>query len=355
MPGFSGEDVGTVAAVRRAALRLTMPRQVRFVLQLAVSGGLIAYLLWKVDIGETADQLASSNVLYVVAAAVIYVATLVPMAWRWRVLLVSKGIHEPFAWLTKMYLIGYAASQVLPTGVGGDALRIVEHARRRRTAKGEVAGAVLMERVVGSAALLFVAAIGLALAVGRYDNIGLVLWIEIPCVVALVIAGLLLYSRRTNAFLQKHVFPRGAALRLQRPLSVVWTALHGYRWQRRALATAFITTVSVQGVRAFAIWLCGEAVGIGVSPLVYIILGPLLFLVTMVPVTVNGLGVRESFFVLFLGRFGVSPDAAFAVGFLFFAVTIASALPGGLILAWRSIRGGVASASRGEPARADTS
>jgi glycosyltransferase 2 family protein len=113
--------------------------------------------------------------------------------------------------------------------------------------------------------------------------------------------------------------------------------------------------VAVQFVRTFAIWLCGEAVGIGVSPLVYIILGPILFLVTMVPVTVNGLGVRESFFVLFLGRFGVAPDAAFAVGFLFFAITIAAALPGGFVLAWRSVRGGVGSARRHERAQAETS
>jgi glycosyltransferase 2 family protein len=107
-------------------------------------------------------------------------------------------------------------------------------------------------------------------------------------------------------------------------------------------------------VRIFSIWLCGEAVGIDVSPLVYVILGPILFLVTMVPITVNGLGVRETFFVLFLGRFDVSSDAAFAVGFLFFAITMAAALPGCAILAWRSVRGGVA-AGRHEPARADTS
>jgi uncharacterized protein (TIRG00374 family) len=332
---------------------LTGRRGVGLLLQLAVSGGLIAFLLWKIDIGQTADQLASSNVLYVVLGALIFIATFVPMAWRWHVLLESKGIHEPFSWLTKMYLVGYAASQVLPTGVGGDAVRIVEHARRRRTAKGEVAGAVLMERVVGSAALLFVAAVGIALAAGRYDNMGLVLWIEIPCVAVLVVAGLLLYSRRTNAFLQEHIFPLGSRLRLHRPLSVVWTALHGYRWQRRAIATAFLITVGVQVVRMFSIWLCGEAVGIDVSPLVYVILGPILFLVTMVPVTVNGLGVRESFFVLFLGRFDVSSDAAFAVGFLFFAITIAAALPGGIVLAWRSFRGGITT-GRHEPARADT-
>jgi hypothetical protein len=54
---------------------------------------------------------------------------------------------------------------------------------------------------------------------------------------------------------------------------------------------------------------------------------------------VNGLAVREAFFVSFLGTVGVDADAAFATGFLFFLVTIAVAVPGGAILAWENLRG----------------
>jgi uncharacterized membrane protein YbhN (UPF0104 family) len=97
-------------------------------------------------------------------------------------------------------------------------------------------------------------------------------------------------------------------------------------------------TILLQACRIVAIWLCGKAVGVDLSPLVYIILGPLLFLVMMVPFTINGLGVREAFFVAFLARFGVDADAAFATGFLFYAVTIVTSIPGGIILLWRSVR-----------------
>ena len=71
----------------------------------------------------------------------------------------------------------------------------------------------------------------------------------------------------------------------------------------------------------------------------YIVLGPLLFLVMLVPFTVNGLAVREAFFVSFLGTLGVDPDKAFAAGFLFFLVTVAVALPGGVILLIENLRG----------------
>jgi hypothetical protein len=67
-------------------------------------------------------------------------------------------------------------------------------------------------------------------------------------------------------------------------------------------------------------------------------MGPLLFLVMLVPFTINGIAVREAFFVSFLGQLGVSADAAFAAGFLFFLVTVAMAVPGAFIIAWESIR-----------------
>jgi uncharacterized membrane protein YbhN (UPF0104 family) len=59
----------------------------------------------------------------------------------------------------------------------------------------------------------------------------------------------------------------------------------------------------------------------------------------LVPFTVNGIGVREAFFVSFLGKLGVPADQAFACGFLFFVMTILLALPGVGILLWENVFG----------------
>ena len=67
-------------------------------------------------------------------------------------------------------------------------------------------------------------------------------------------------------------------------------------------------------------------------------MGPLLFLVLLVPFTINGLAVRESFFVSFLGGLGVDPSLAFATGFLFFVVTVTLSIPGAIILGWEHLR-----------------
>ena len=191
--------------------------------------------------------------------------------------------------------------------------------------------------MIGSAGTLVMVAVGLAVAAGRFRGIGYLVWLEVVAV-ALVAAGFfLMFSTRARGrlgFLRR----LAARLRVEGPASSVYEGLHGYRNHPRALTAVLALTIVLQAARIGAIWLCGEAVGVDVSPLVYVILGPLLFLVMMVPFTINGLGVREAFFVAFLDRFGVNADAAFATGFLFYAVTIATALPGGAILRWRSAR-----------------
>jgi glycosyltransferase 2 family protein len=315
-----------------------MRRPYKVALKLGVSAALIAILLWQIDLSRTADLVVSSEPGYLAAALAIYVGTTWLLAWRWQILLASKGIHEPIGWLTRLYFVGYAAGQVLPTSLGGDAVRIVEHARRRPDARGEAAGAVLMERVLGAAGTLLLVAVGLVIAIGRYSGIGFFIWIEVISIAFLAIGLILVFSRRSRALLEARIFPLGRRIRIERALNSVYAALHGYRDQLGAVAAVLGITVVCQFIRIISIWLCGEAVGVDLSPLVYIVLGPLLFLVTLIPFTVNGLGAREAFFVAFLSRFDVDADSAFAVGFLFYAVTIATSLPGGLILLWQSVR-----------------
>ena len=100
----------------------------------------------------------------------------------------------------------------------------------------------------------------------------------------------------------------------------------------------FVFTIAIQAVRVLAIWATAKAAGVDQSPRLFYVMGPLFFLVLLVPFTLNGFAVREAFFVSFLGNVGVDPDTAFAAGFLFFLVTIVLAVPGLCILAWESVR-----------------
>jgi uncharacterized protein (TIRG00374 family) len=312
-------------------------RAIRVSATLVVTGLAIAYLVWKIDVRTTAHILAHARIEYFLLSLAIMVVSVWPMAWRWQRLLAVRGIEERIAWLARAYFVSYMAGQVLPTSVGGDAVRIFETTRRHAGRGGPIAGSVLLERALGGAATLALAAIGFGLAVGRYD-VGAYLWVEAAFVIATVAAGIVLFSRRARRPLGRFA-PTLARLRVERPIRAVYEGIHGYRAHPRVLFGVFVLTLGVQAVRVLAIWAGGKAVGVDLSPRPYYVMGPLLFLVMLVPFTINGLAVRESFFVSFLGQLGVSSDAAFATGFLFFLVTLAASLPGAAIVGWESIRG----------------
>jgi uncharacterized membrane protein YbhN (UPF0104 family) len=192
-----------------------------------------------------------------------------------------------------------------------------------------MAGSVLLERALGGTATLTLAGVGFLLAVRRYD-VGAYLWFEAAFVAATIVLAFVLFSR---------TIARPIVRLAPRPVRVVYEGIHAYRAHGRVLATAIGMTLAVQAVRVLAIWAAARAAGVDLSPRVYYVMGPLLFLVMLVPFTINGLAVREAFFVSFLGTLGIAAEPAFAAGFLFFVVTVLLALPGGAILAWEGLRG----------------
>jgi uncharacterized protein (TIRG00374 family) len=315
---------------------VTRRRLVRGSLTLLVTGLCVAYIVWKIDLDTTIDVLRDADLGYFALATAIMIVSTVPLAWRWRQLLDAKGIDEPLGWLTRTYFVSYTAGQVLPTSIGGDAVRIFETARRHSGQTGLITGSVLLDRALGGAATLILAAVGFVLAVGEYD-VGAYLWLELALVLATIALAVVFFSKRARRPLAR-LRPLVAFMRLERPLRAVYEGIHTYRTHGHLLVALLVFTVVLQAFRVLPIWLVGKSVGIDLSPRPYYVMGPILFVVLLAPFTINGLAVREAFFVSFLGNLGVSADAAFAAGFLFFLVTLLLAVPGALILGWEGLR-----------------
>jgi uncharacterized protein (TIRG00374 family) len=304
---------------------------------LLVTSLAVAYILSKVDLGKTWDILAAASVPWLLLSAVLTLVTVPPMGWRWQKLLAVRGVDESVSWLTRTYFVSYAVGQVLPTSVGGDASRIFETSRRHPGRITPITGSVLLERALGGAVTLVLAGVGLLLAIGRYP-IGAYLWVELVFVVGMIVAAFVFFSRSVRRRLVV-LGPLIRRFRVEKPARAVYDGLHGYRDHPSTLVVVAVISAAAQLTRVVAIYASGRAVGIDLSLLPYVVLGPLLFLVMLVPFTVNGIGVREAFFVSFLGKLSVDHDHAFACGFLFFVMTILLALPGVAIVLWENVFG----------------
>ncbi|HEU5491453.1 MAG TPA: lysylphosphatidylglycerol synthase transmembrane domain-containing protein [Gaiellaceae bacterium] len=315
-----------------------MTRRTRQVGTIVLTAAAIAYLVWKVELGTTLDVLVDTNLAWFALAVAIMLLTVPVLALRWGWLLGAHGIHERVPWMTRAYFVAYTAGQVLPTSLGGDAVRVVETTRRHPGRGTVVTGTVLLERGVGGAATVALGAIGFLLSIGEYD-VSAYLWLEGLFVFGTLALGFLFFARSARPLLRR-TQPLLARLRLEEPLRRFYESVHHYRGRPHLLGKVVVVSFCVQAVRILAIWAAARAVGIDLDPRIYYVFGPLLFLVMLVPFTLNGLAVREAFFVSFLGSVGVGADQAFAAGFLYFLVTLLLAFPGALIMLRDGLRGG---------------
>src|SRR5919199_3427602 len=177
-------------------------RLVRLLATLVVTGLATAYIVWKIDVARTAHILVHANVWYFLGAVAITIASVWPMAWRWQRLLEAKGIDDRLAWLVRAYFVAYTGGQLLPTAVGGDAVRIYDTSRRHPGKGGPIAASIILERALGGAATLALAAIGFVLAIGEYD-IGPYLWIEGAFVIGTLVLAAVLFWRRLRPLLAR--------------------------------------------------------------------------------------------------------------------------------------------------------
>ena len=315
-----------------------MTRRTRQVGTLVLTIAAIAYLVSKIDLSTTLDVLRETSIAWFVLAAAIMIATVPVLAARWGWLLAAHDIHERLPWLTRAYFVAYTAGQVLPTSLGGDAVRVLETTRRHPGRATVVTGTVVLERGLGGAATVALGAIGFALSIGQYD-VGAYLWLEGAFVLGTLVLAFLFFARSARPLLRR-TEPLLERLRLAGLVRTFYESVHHYRGRPRLLVRVIALAFAVQAVRILAIWAAAKAVGIDLDPRIYYVFGPLLFLVMLVPFTLNGLAVREAFFVSFLGSVGVGAERAFAAGFLYFLVTLLLAFPGALVLLRENVRGG---------------
>ena len=315
-----------------------MSRRLRVLGTLVLTAGAIAYLAWKIDLGTTLDVLSETSLAWFAAAAAIMVLTVPVLAARWDALLRAHGIHERAPWLTRAYFVAYTAGQLLPTSLGGDAVRIVETARRHAGAHPRSPGRSSWSEGSAAPRPLLLGAVAFLLSIGRYD-VSAYLWLEGSSCSGRSSLAFLFFARSARPLLRR-AQPLLERVRLARPLRAFYESVHHYRAGRGSCSAVAAVSLVVQAVRVLAIWAAAKAVGIELGVLAYYVMGPLLFLVMLVPFTLNGH--RRSRGVLRqLPRQPRRPRRAGVRGRLpLLPRDRAHGAPGRGVLVWEGLRGG---------------
>jgi uncharacterized protein (TIRG00374 family) len=305
------------------------------IVRLLVAGVLTALVLWKANVSAVLRAGAQADLAWIGAAVLLVAFDRALMAYRWLVLLCPIDVRDrpPFRDVMRVFFVSTFLGTFLPASVGGDAVRAYGLARLR-VAAGPAVASVLMDRLLGVLSIVFVGVAGLALA--RSDDLGSNRSIAVSLLVAgavCVIGALIVFSDRA-AGLASAVASRLPVPAIRAMATELTQATRAYSRYHGELATVLAGSVGVQALRIVQAYCLGRALGIEQSVVVYAALIPLILLVMLLPVSVNGIGTSQVAFVWFFGRVGVGAAEAFALSVLFVALGVVGNLPGGLLYAF---------------------
>jgi uncharacterized membrane protein YbhN (UPF0104 family) len=237
-------------------------------------------------------------------------------AWRWDLLLRTQRIDVPFSVLTNSFLVATFFNNFLPSNIGGDVIRIGDTARAAGS-KTLATMVVLVDRGVGLIGLVFVAAAGASVAAWASETIGPLgpglLWGALAAILAVAVPVLLL-PHGVGVLLRplRLIHQEWVELRIQRLVE----GLSRFRQRPQAILACFAGAILVQAVLVGFYAAVAHAIGVRIAISHLAILVPVSFIVQMMPLSVNGLGVREWVFGTYFTRLGLPLESALALSFI---------------------------------------
>lgn len=323
----SDSVLGLIDATETAGARSERRHRWALPLRIAVSVVMLAVLWWRFpDLrwGELVPTWDRTTILWLLAAAAMTFLSIILSAVRWQTVLRALGLHERLRRLVPLYFAGQFVSNVLPTTIGGDVLRVSRLSRDNGDPETTFAS-VALERLTGWIVLPLITFFGLAINSGlRELGRATVLALAVACVTLVALIVVLVaadHPRLGGRFSSTEGWRRfisaihqGVSRLRHEPLAAVSVLLAGLVYQIALCVVALMVAAAL----GFP-WL-------GITALLAFY--PAVLILQVLPIGIAGLGVRESAFVLFLVPLEVPAEKAVALGLMLYVLNVVVSLFG---------------------------
>lgn len=303
--------------------------------RIGISAGLLAFIVLNVGPAQIVKVVSTANLQLFGLAILLALVGVVVRAWRWQILLRAVGARVPFGHTVYLYFVGSFFNTFLPTGFGGDVVRVLEIGEG--ASSQQAAGTTVVDRLTGFIVLFLLALVALPFSTGLLTPQTTLLIVVLAG--AVVAGSALLFEGRALRWL------------IGRFASLTWLARHprlnhlygaGLGWVERTYAV--ITACGARALAGAMFWslvfnllqiaanvLVGEALGLRVSPWTFFLFVPVATAALLVPITISGFGVREGIYIGLFGEVGVNQAQATALSLGSYALDFASGVLGGII------------------------
>jgi uncharacterized protein (TIRG00374 family) len=249
-------------------------------------------------------------------------------AYRWQILARAQGDRVPLIFLAKSYLVGTFFNNFLPTRFGGDIVRIWDGSRYSKSLVKSSA-IVAVERMTGIIVLFVFASVASLLRLDMARKIP-VIWGALLLGLAGLAVLALFFLPFSGRRLEK-VPALGFLGKVVQKVVVFRTTVLGYRNKRAEFAQATLWAFLLQLNVILYYFLIGKALRLDISFLDYFIFIPIVLLIQIIPVTINGLGLREGAYIEIFKFYGIAPETALSFSIIEIAFGLAVGLFGGII------------------------
>lgn len=297
------------------------------VLRVVVSVAMLGVLFLQVDdvdLGSVLPPWSLATALWLSGAAILTFVGIGVSAARWLQVLAVLGVHSRWRHLFSHYLAGQFVSNVLPTTIGGDVLRVSRLSRETGLGPSTFASVVL-ERLSGWIVLPLITFTGLVFnpglrELGRASAIAAAI-----ALVTLVALFAVLVLAADPRLLGRFTASEG----WQRFAGAVHLGVTRMRQDPTHAVGVLAVGLGYQLVLVVAALMAAQALHIpevGLTAL--LVFMPAVLIVQVLPIGISGLGIREGAFILFLKPLGVPPEQAIALGLLLYLLNLVTSLPG---------------------------
>jgi uncharacterized protein (TIRG00374 family) len=305
------------------------PRTVLFLTaKVVVSLLLFGWLFRRVQWAQIGPALSQADPTWVWASAGVLLASHLLASYQWGRLLGAAGIELPFWKVSAYYLVGQFFNNFLPANVAGDFMRTLDASRTGST-RANALSTVILDRLIGTAALGGVAVVSTLPAIDRFHLAAAYAGVVIFFVGSVVILRAML-EPRVLATLERLLARIGLG-RLSPSLDRLSGSLVEFRNRKRLLIELMCVAILVQVMRIGVHILFARALGLRVAPAYFFLFVPLLAVIVSLPISLNGIGVREGTGILLFGMVGLDRASAFALQFGTYLVAVGVSLIGGLV------------------------
>jgi glycosyltransferase 2 family protein len=302
-------------------------------LKIAVSLGILAYIFLRVvDINLLWKELIKANPLYFIAAVLVYFMVQGLSAWRWHVLLKPQGVEVSFSRILAYYFLGMYFNFFLPSAIGGDVVKVYYLNKQTKQLSASTTS-VFFDRDIGMGGLVLIALATALYANPAHMKINGVPLIPVFAFIALgfLLANLAIFYRPTYNLLHR-LLSLFKMKKVDDKIERLFNSVNVYRNRWGLIVATMMMSLGVQVGCAMVNLLAARAIGLDKAGLAdYLVFIPAIGLISMIPISVGGTGIREAAYILMFSSIGVEDHQALALSVLWLGVIAITSLPGGIV------------------------